>query len=215
MAQSAFVTNKITGLPANNEYERESSLGGQIDPFSTWLRERCARMVDNDSTDVNELTALSIQPSRRVCSFRSMMSYGSHYRIEGDGAGEQHVTYDCGVAELQALREGDNCADPIGVVHIIRVGTLKDIMVLNYVNLNVVLMVVSWVAKHTEMQPRLRRDAHRFRLANLDAMPRCNNNPYILPSLASQMRNLPCYFLHPSYVFRRGSTPCTPLQLGM
>lgn len=141
MAQSTFVTNKITGLPANNEYERESSLGGQIEPFSTWLRERCARMADNNNTDVNELTALLIQPSKRVCSFKSMMSYGSHYHIEGDGVGEQHVTYDCGVAEMQALREGDNCADPVGVVHIIRVGTLKDILVLNYVNLNVVLMV--------------------------------------------------------------------------
>jgi hypothetical protein len=127
-----------------------------------------------------------------VCSFRSMTSYGSHYRVEGDAEGDSHVTYDCGVAELQARTEPINCADPVGAVHIIRVGTLKDILVLSYVNLNVVLMVVSWVAEHTEMQPRLRRDPHGFWLANLEARPRCNNNPYILPSLASQVANSHC-----------------------
>ena len=49
--------------------------------------------------DVHELVTLSIVPSRRVSSFKSMTSYGSHYRVEGEEGGLQHVTYDCGVAE--------------------------------------------------------------------------------------------------------------------
>jgi hypothetical protein len=95
------------------------------------------------------------------------------------------VTYDCGVAELQA-------SGPDSAVQIVRVGTLRDILVLNYTNLHVVLMAVSWLTKDTDLQPRLRQDAHGFWLANMAAMPRCSQNPYILPSLASQVALLCC-----------------------
>ena len=70
---------------------------------------------------------------------------------------------------------------------LVRVGVLKNILVLNYGNLNIVLMVVSWVAEHTDEQPRLHRDAHGFWLANMSARPRDTANPYLLPTLASQV----------------------------
>jgi hypothetical protein len=60
-------------------------------------------------------------------------------------------------------------------------------MVVNYGNLSIVLMVVSWVAQHTDERPRLRRDPHGFWLANLSARPRDTSNPFILPALASQV----------------------------
>ena len=152
--------------------------------FSRWLRERCSNFVDGEDPHVEELRALSLGPYRRVCSFRSMLSHGSHYRVEDPEGGAPHVTYDCGVAELRACGSG-------GGVEIVRVGTLRDILVLNYTNTHVVLMVVSWLTRDTELQPRLRRDAHGFWLANMAAMPRCSLNPYILPSLASQVANHP------------------------
>ena len=122
-----------------------------------------------------------------------MLSHGSHYRVEGDEGDAPHVTYDCGVAELRA--HGGGADSSRSGVEIIRVGTLKDILVLNYGNTNIVLMVVSWLAKDTELQPRLRRDLHGFWLANMAAVPRCNSDPYILPSLATQVGNH-LYFLH-------------------
>lgn len=97
------------------------------------------------------------------------------------------MTFDCGVAELECSTQEEHCSGQGGVVKLVRVGILKDILVLNYVNVNVVLMVVSWVAKDKEMQPQLRRDEHGFWLANLAAVPRCTKDPYILPSLASQV----------------------------
>lgn len=98
------------------------------------------------------------------------------------------VTFDSGVAELQSSRVGfDGNSSGLGV-EILRVGTLKDILVFNYVDMNLVVMVVSWVAKHTDQHPRLRRDQHGFWLANMTTSPRCNDNPYILPALASQVR---------------------------
>ena len=134
---------------------------------------------------MKELLALSCEPSRSVCSFRSMLSHGSHYRVEEDEGDAPHVTYDCGVAELRAY-EGGTASSCEGV-EIIRVGTLQDILVLNYGTCNIVLMVVSWLAKDTELHPRLRRDLHGFWLANMAAVPCCNKDPYILPSLATQV----------------------------
>lgn len=171
----------------NREYERDSVRREHIDPFARWLQLRCEGIPEGVSEELDELRALSIRPSQKVCSFRSMMSHGSHYRVEGEEAGGSHVTYDSGVAELQACRRGSDSTNEAGFVDLIRVGTLKDILVFDHVHMNVVLMVVSWVAKHTDNQPRMRRDGHGFWLANLAATPRSSDDPYILPSLASQV----------------------------
>ena len=61
-------------------------------------------------------------------------------------------------------------------------------MVLNYGHMSIVLIDVSWVAEHSEMRPRLRRDEHGFWLANVAARPRDRSTPYLLPALASQVR---------------------------
>lgn len=180
--------NKNTDGGLNREYEREAASSAPTEAFPRWLMARCALLPDGADPDVEELRALSRGPSIRVCSFRSMVSHGAHYRVE-EGGGEAHVTYDCGVAELQVCRGGRGCLNQSSGVELKRVGTLKDILVFNYGSLNLVLMAVSWLTEHTEEQPRLRRDAHGFWLANMAAMPRCTLNPYILPSLASQVGN--------------------------
>lgn len=78
-----------------------------------------------------------------------MTSYGSHYRVEVEDAGALHMMFNCGVAELQGCREGNNFSDQGGMVDLMRVGILKDILVLN-----IMLMVVSGVAKDIDLQPR-------------------------------------------------------------
>ena len=162
----------------------------QVDPFPRWLRDRCRDWEDDIGIEDRGLRSMSWLPSSRVCSFRSMTAYGSHFRIEVEDGGVPHVTFDSGVAELEARSDVNHCSGQRVEVKIVRVGILKDILVLNYVNTNIVLMVVSWVAKDTEMQPRLMRDAHGFWLANLAAVPRCTKDPYILPSVATQVVNI-------------------------
>ena len=175
----------------NREYERESTQRHPTEPFDIWLRDRCTRLTEAEGAEQVEMRALSSAPSRKVCSFRSMTSYGSHYRVEAEEAEARHVTFDCGVAELRGSEENSNCSGAGGVVDIVRVGILNDIWVLSYVDFNLVLMVVSWVAKDTDSRPRLRRDPHGFWLANMAARPRCTESPYILPQLASQVQ-YPC-----------------------
>ena len=180
----------MVGAAFCREYRREAGGRQHMDAFPRWLRDRCRDRADGNGIEERELRSMSWLPSSRVCSFRSMTAYGSHFRVEGVDEEDAHVTFDSGVAELEATSDSDNCSGQVGVVKLVRVGILQDILVLNYMNMNIVLMVVSWVAKDTEMQPRLRRDAHGFWLANLAAVPRCTKDPYILPSLASQVQNM-------------------------
>ena len=176
-----------------------------------WLRDRCSRLDDRKGTNMEVLRALSCGPSRHVCSFRSMISYGSHYRVEDEGGGAAHVTYDCGIAELGAREAVNGGMHQSYCVEIVRVGTLKDILVLNYTNTSFVLMLVSWLTKDTEQQPRLRRDAHGLWLANMHVMPHCSQNPYILPSLASQVTNFSFEVMLRQFAWRCASESCGAL----
>lgn len=173
----------------HREHREERARGHSATEFGAWLRRRCVTMTEAEQEECPELMALSLPPSKKVCSFSGMTSYGSHYRVDMEEGGPRHVTYDSGVAEIDIRSRGGSSSNSVQV-HLARVGVLKNILVLSYGNLNIVLMVVSWVAKHTEERPRLRRDAHGFWLANMAARPRDTTNPYILPALASQVVQL-------------------------
>ena len=149
-------------------------------------------MAEADQVDCPELMALSLPPSKKVCAFSGMKSFGAHYRVDMEQGGPQHVTFDSGVAELQCRRLGGSMhADPARV-ELVRVGILKNILVLSYGNMNIVLMAVSRVPKHTEERPTMRHDSHGFWLANTAARPRDTTNPYLLPALASQVGDILC-----------------------
>lgn len=170
--------------------------------FSQWLRSRCATLTEAERLDCPELMAISVPPSKKVCEFRGMTSFGSHYRVDVEEEGPRHVTFDSGVAELQCRRGGrSELANPMQV-ELVRVGVLKNILVLSYGNLNIVLMVLSWVAKHTEERPTIVRDAHGFWLANMAGRPRDTTSPYLLPALASQVEfmSFPAHSLYMVHV---------------
>ena len=172
----------------SRDYAREETGSLHAMPFGPWLRRRCTAMTTPKQEERPELMALSLPPAKKVCAFSSMASFGSHYRVDMEEGGARHVTYDSGVAELKCWTP-DRCSSCNTVqVELARVGVLKNILVLNYGNLNIVLMVVSWVAKHMDEHPTLRRDAHGFWLANMAARPRDTTQPYLLPTLASQVK---------------------------
>ena len=185
-----LLNNTVTHILAGRQYEQEAATGMSRMPFPSWLRSKCEAMENAAGVIGEELMALSWPPCKKACSFKSMTSFGSHYRVDLEEAGAQHVTFDSGVAELDARATSADCLDNGSVVQLVRVGILKDILVLNYGHLNIVLMVVSWVAKDTADQPRLRRDPYGFWLANMAALPRDTTEPYLLPILASQVQPL-------------------------
>ena len=168
-------------------YREEATGSNDATQFGSWLTRRCAAMDEADRVECPELMALSLPPSKKVCAFKGMTSFGAHYRVDPEEGGPRHVTFDSGVAELRCRRRAGLAAPNSTQVEVVRVGVLKNILVLSYGNMNIVLMVVSWVMNHTDAQPRLRRDEHGFWLANLAARPRETGSPYILPALASQV----------------------------
>lgn len=190
MAYSVWLIHNLSWICVPREYSRLEARDSTIPPLKTWLRCRCAALADETDNERAKLWALSVGPSRRACSFKSMTSFGSHYRVDLEEADTQHITFDSGVAELGHRRGGPNTADNCAVVDLIRVGILKDILVVNYGKFPIVLMVVSWLAKHRAHQPRMQRDAYGFWLANMAAVPRDVSEPYILPGLASQVSRL-------------------------
>lgn len=197
----------------DREYEQDSNARQQGDAFHTWLRAHCILLADGDEVEETKLMALSLMPCRQVCLFKSMTAYGSHFRVLlEEGGRAQHVTFDSGVAKLQTQREGDNCSDQGGVVDMLRVNILKNILMLNYVGINVVLMVVSWVAKDIESSPRLRWDLRGFWSANMTATPRYTKQPYIFPSLALHVRTLCPETLLQSFPWRGGCRGCPHLS---
>ena len=172
----------------SRDYAREETGSVLAMPFGPWLRRRCAAMTAREQDDRPDLMALSLPPAKKVCAFSSMASYGSHYRVDMEEAGARHVTYDSGVAELKCTAVDPSSSYNAVQVEVARVGVLKNILVMNYGNLNIVLMVVSWVATHTDEHPTLCRDEHGFWLANMAARPRDTTHPYLLPALASQVK---------------------------
>ena len=147
-------------------------------------------MTALEQEERSDVVALSLPPAKKVCAFSSMTTYGSHFRVDLQEGSARHVTYDSGVAELKYTMRTQSQPAAASHVELLRIGILKNILVLNYGNTNIVLMVVSWVPKHTHERPTLRRDAHGFWIADLAARPRDTTNPYIMPTMASQVRFL-------------------------
>ena len=187
----------------NREYDIEAASRSTALSFGAWLRRRCAVLSALEQEEQPEVMALSLPPSRKACAFTSMSSYGSHYRVDMEEGTQRHVTYDSGIAELKHRIHGQSSSAAAAQVELARVGVLKNILVLNYGNVNMVFMVVSWVPKNTDERQTLRRDAHGFWLANMHARPRDTTNPYLLPALASQ-----AIFFNPNQLFPRGLLSC-------
>lgn len=84
--------------------------------FSTWLCLRCIILHDSTMNKGEDLRALLLALSRIVCSFISMTSVGSHYRVDLEEEVAQHVSFDFGVAELDAQENGLETSDTSLVV---------------------------------------------------------------------------------------------------
>jgi hypothetical protein len=88
------------------EYREEMTSCGSVVQFGAWLGLRCCAMSVAEQEERPDLMAISRPPSRKVCAFSGMKSYGSHYRVDMEEGSPKHVTFDSGVAELQTRRRG-------------------------------------------------------------------------------------------------------------
>lgn len=71
----------------DKEYKRDSNAREQREAFHMWLWTCCALLVDVDGAEENKLRALSSIPCRKVCLFKSMIAYGSHFKVDLEEGG--------------------------------------------------------------------------------------------------------------------------------
>ena len=87
------------------EYREETEETRATVAFATWLRGKWECLNAGDTGWGEELRALACGLSRRACTFKSMTSFGSHYRVQAEEEGVQHV-FDSGVGVLAARARG-------------------------------------------------------------------------------------------------------------
>lgn len=70
-----------------------------------------------------------------------MTLFGSHYRVQSNKKGVQHVIFDLGMGVLAAHGRIKYSIQNRAEVQVARVGIFKDIVVLNYGHMSIVLKI--------------------------------------------------------------------------
>lgn len=134
--------------------------------FTLWLHDKVssekADGVDVDST----VDALSSLPSQIAMRYRSMSSYGYHYRVRSS---EEHMkTMDSGIAAtfLRECRFGLRDRNPV-IAPVEYVGHLEEIIELDYATFRPVVLIGTWVkANYRGATATVKKDSLGFTIAN-------------------------------------------------
>jgi hypothetical protein len=93
-----------------------------------------------------ELVQLSHSPSHKAYMYNNMWEYGDHYRVDPDDGHPSHATYNYGVACIFIQASCSSIQDQnIIVADLQYVGMLKEIVVVNYSGLQLILFKCSWI----------------------------------------------------------------------
>lgn len=162
--------------------------------FSIWLREHVLQLQATHGYVNPDLVCLSRPPHRFAMTFKRMVAYSAHYRVDANEGLAQYATQDSGIAQICAPTSA-LCRDQLGSCGVLeRVGILKEIIVVSFYTMRVVLMRGSWVMPCIGGVPAVVQDRHGFWLAHLDGQPRDETSAFILPSFVTQVGD------HPSHI---------------
>lgn len=124
-----------------------------------------------------ELMALSQEPSKRARTFTAMWAYGNHYRAIPQGGMATHVTNDTGIACIGGVDRNMAMAErSILMSNLERVGTLREIIVVNYSSKPKAIMIGNWIK-----ESNVNRDAHGLWMAQMNSVEEHDISPYVLP----------------------------------
>lgn len=152
--------------------------GGNVPVLERWLQRRI-HDSDLDMLDPNEhdTVLLSNPPSLTCKRYKKMKAYGNHWRVN-DEIGQSMGTFDCGVACF----ETNDYSSGSGKDY---VGTLEDILVIDYGDLNtpIILFLCQW-KKRTDSHnnPTYVRDGDGFLVVNFKHNLPKTVDPYVFPS---------------------------------
>ena len=139
----------------------------EIASFSKWIEEDVQNALHKGldiSKDVQDSSRL---PSLEARSFRSMYSYGYHFRVKS-GETSSTSTCDLGVAAVfrQPCRSGRRDQHVVNA-DLEYIGQIVEILELNYGRYYIVILVCDWVkANYRGRNATIKKDEWRFTLAN-------------------------------------------------
>ena len=146
-----------------------------IPPFAEWLESHVERMRREGFPLYPDLVRLSHPPSSVAKTWKYMYVRGCLQCQSRGGNIPSHTTYDCDVRRIGSEHEGS-----------IEVGTLRQIVMVDYDQLKPELMKVAWVPRTVEGKSAVRKDRHGFWMCKLGEVDNSlTRNPFLYPSQVS------------------------------
>ncbi len=121
--------------------------------------------------------------------YESMWAYGNHYHVDMELRPLMHLKYDYGVACIfrQVSRSSTKDHNMV-MANLNYVGLLKEILIVDYFGLLLVLFKCSWIPTNTQGNATICQDEHGFWVVNFVHNLPLMVEPYVFPIVVSQVR---------------------------
>jgi hypothetical protein len=125
---------------------------------------------------------------RNAYVYESMWVYGNHYHVDMESWPLMHMTYDYGVACIFRQASHSSTRDHNMVMaNLNYVVVLKEILVVDYSSLLLVLFNCSWIPTNTQGNATICQDGHGFWVVNFIRCLLPMVEPYVFPTFVSQV----------------------------
>ncbi len=133
---------------------------GELPQFPKWIRTSIASIIQGGEAIDHDTIHMSMPPTLKARSYRSMYAYGNHIRVVS--VKEHLTTYVSGIVatfeQTCVLRLNEKLE---------YVGWVEKILELNYGILNIVVLLCNWVkTNYTWNNATIKRDGYSFTLVN-------------------------------------------------
>ena len=160
-----------------------------IPKFPQWLR---IVVQAGDEVFEEDVLDLSILPSTRTKSFKSMKAFGIHFQVSS--AESNLVTADSGVTVTCETMQQNQAADANAILgEVTYYGKIEEILELNYGRLKPILLYCNWVPPISRGPTAyMKMDKYGFTLVKLTRQMRRSANSFVFPLQASQVFFINC-----------------------
>ena len=160
----------------------------EIQPFAQWLEADVRHAIDEGMVVPDDVKDSSKPPSLQAQRFRSMYSYGYHFRVK---SAEENVnsTCDSGVAAIfrRPCRSGRRDPNPVHA-NLEYIGQILEIVELNYGRHCTVLLICEWVkANYRGRNATVKKDEWGFTMANFNALVAYGYESFAFPIHCDQV----------------------------
>jgi hypothetical protein len=153
----------MDGHQARGNIQWPNHLTTYIPPFANWLL-NVVKMQTTNGVEVDLDVLRFSRPQNRIAYiYKNMWVYINHYRVDENEGCMAHATYDSGVACI--FSQGSWCSardQNIIVANMHYVGVLKEIIVVSYGGLRLVVMKCLWIHVNNRGNAIMKQDEYGF-----------------------------------------------------